>query len=75
MHRFLVREEQNAVGAGVGGTVLNRSISSEGAQEGSPAGVPVGAYVPARHTSSPPGDAARTQIGLFLHIFLFSDGQ
>lgn len=40
MHRFLVREEQNAVGAGVGGTVLNRSISSEGAQEGSPAGVP-----------------------------------
>jgi len=75
MQRFLVRAEQNVVGFEVGVTVLEvRSTASEGAQEGSPVGVSVGAYVPATHTSSPP-DTARTHIGLLLHFFLFSDGQ
>jgi len=70
MQRFLVRVEQNVVG----GFVFSPPREGEGAGDGIPVGMSVGAYVPATHVSSPP-ETSRTHIGLFLHFFLLSDGQ
>jgi len=74
-HRFLLRVEQKVDGEIDGVGVLDSTCSTvEGASEGQAVGDSVGGYVPATHASSSP-DPTRTQIGLFVHFFLFSDGQ